>query len=1324
LTVGLPSRLSGLDLTVVAAYLVGITLFGLRFRGSKDRSLRGYFLAGRTIPWWAIGLSIVSAETSTLTIISIPGVAFAGDMGFLQVVLGYMIGRVVVALLFLPRYFQGEMMTAYQLIDRRFGHALHKVTAGLFLLTRAAAEGVRVFAVSIVVGIAIGTGDVLSIGIISALCLLYTFEGGMAAVVWTDVVQMGIYVGGTAVAMLTLGSHVSGGWGAIGAVGVAAGKFHVLHFALNLSESYTFWAGVLGGTFLTMASHGTDQLMVQRMLAARDLRESRMALLGSGVVIFVQFTLFLLIGVGLFVFYGQHPQVFASGDRIFPTFIVQQMPRGVAGLLVAAILAAAMSNLSAALNSLSSTTVVDFWMHWRPGAGDRERGLVSRSSTVFWALVLFGIAVYSVGVGGKGHVVEIGLSIASVAYGALLGVFLLGTVNGRATQAGAIVGMVVGFFLNVLMWQHPAPIKVGMVTIPHVAFTWYVLIGSVVTFAVGSLASLVVGRRGRVAAGTVVLLVLLVGGARLGLAQGGAVGGAARSGSADAAEFSGVDRVIGEAIAAGKLPGAVLVVGHGGRVVYERVYGSRAVEPAVEAMTTDTIFDMASLTKCLVTATAVMQLEEQGKVGLDAPVMQYLPEFGVNGKGGVTVRELLTHFSGLPPDVPLADAWSGPAEGVRRAMESGLERAPGTAFQYSDINFITLGVLVERLSGERLEEYAARHIFGPMGMTETRYLPPADWKGRIAPTAHNDDKPMADDRLLRGEVHDPTTRRMGGVAGHAGVFSTARDVSVFAQALLDRLAGRPSVFPLRRETLERMTSPQQPGHLASDLDQPAAGGAGVYPSRKGREVRGLGWDVDSSFSRPRGEVFPVGSFGHTGFTGTSLWMDPGSDTYVLLLANAIHPRGRAPISRVRGEVATAVGRALGLGGSGLGLEGSGAVGTAPVLTGIDVLERTRFAALKDAAARHGGRLRMGLLTNQTGVDTAGRRTADVLAKDAAAAAPGVELRSLFSPEHGIAGTRDSTAIGSSVDGATGLPVISLYGPKDADRRPKMEDLKKLDAVVVDLQDAGVRFYTYEAVLGYFVEACAKAGVELVVLDRPAMDGGVAVQGPVSDAGVESYLDYMPMPVRHGMTMGELAGYYNGEKGLGARLTVVRMEAWRRAEFFDETGIAWVNPSPNLQTARAAVVYPGMAFLEFTNVSVGRGSATPFEVFGAGWMRGEEVAAYLNGRGIAGVRFEATRFAVAEDENRYPAHGQTIEGVRVVVTDRLGLDSPEMGLELVAALRRLYPERFEWERASRLILHHETIEALKRGEDARAIAAGWKTGLEAFGTRRARYLLYP
>src|SRR3984885_11291666 len=619
LAAALPTRLHPLDLVLIVLYLVGITLFGLRFRSSKEpnaRSLRSYFLADKSIPWWAIALSIVSAETSTLTIISIPGVAFAGDFGFLQIVIGYMLGRVVVALIFLPKYFQGEMLTAYQLIDRRFGHTLHKVTAGLFLLTRAAAEGVRVFAVSIVVGITIGTRDVLSIAIISALTLLYTFEGGMTAVIWTDVVQMAIYIGGTFVAIYTLGTHVPGGWSQIHEVAAAAGKFHLFHFALNLSESYTFWAGVLGGTFLTMASHGTDQLMVQRMLAARNLRESRVALLASGGVIFLQFTLFLLIGAGLYVFYGLHPAAFTSADRIFPTFIVREMPVGVAGLLVAAILAAAMSNLSAALNSLSSTTVVDFYMRVHPQADDRERMMISRASTVAWAFILFAVAVYSVFAGGKGHWVEVGLSIASVAYGALLGVFLLGTLSRYATQTGAILGMICGFGLNLLLWLNPAPIKIGPITIPHIAFTWYVLIGSIVTFVIGSAAGFLFTsdsiKRGQQRAVAKVAIVLLF--AAPFLAASREVAAETQAASHDNYDFSAVSTLLDQGINAKKLPGAVVLVDHEGKTVFEKAYGNRALEPAVEPMTIDTVFDMASLTKCLVTATAVMQLYEAHKL--------------------------------------------------------------------------------------------------------------------------------------------------------------------------------------------------------------------------------------------------------------------------------------------------------------------------------------------------------------------------------------------------------------------------------------------------------------------------------------------------------------------------------------------------------------------------------------------------------------------------------------------------------------------------------------------------------------------------------------
>src|SRR5579875_2558081 len=775
-------RLGTTDLAIIAAYLIAITLFGLRFRArnKEDRSLKGYFLAGNTIPWWAIALSVVSAETSTLTIISIPGVAFSGNFGFLQVVLGYLLGRVVVAGLLLPRYFAGEMLTAYQLIDRRFGPVLHKVTAGLFLLTRAAAEGVRVFAVSIVVSIAVGTGDILSIGIITALTLLYIFEGGLAAVIWTDVVQMAIYVGGTVVALISLGHHIPGGWSTIVHTAGAAGKFQTFNFALNLTQSYTFWAGLLGGTFLTMASHGTDQLMVQRLLAARNLRDSQLALLSSGVVIFAQFAFFLLIGAGLWVFYGAHgAAAFRSNDYIFPTFIAREMPVGVAGLLIAAILAAAMSNLSAALNSLSSTTVVDFYIRARPEATDRERTLIAKSSTVLWAFVLFAIAIVSLHNGGKGHVVEIGLSIAAVAYGCLLGVFLLGTLTSFATEWGAITGMLCGFVLNVWLWQGNFPVRLGPLTVPHIAFTWYVLIGAIVTFVIGSLASVVLRRAPiprRASATSLLVLLSLIGPFCLSSRsaaersvflpappQTSAPSQAPQAtGSEDpihkrtaapppdpntlpvppmkvapepAAAFSQVSQLITDAIAHHQLPGAVVVIGHGGEVVFHHAYGDRklAGEPGLdgkaspaEPMTEDTVFDMASLTKVIVTTTAIGILYDEGKLDFDTPVEHFLPDFNPThdpDRSKVTLRLLLTHFSGGAPDINLKDPWGlatpDKAEGLHRALTNPLATTPGTKFVYSDINFILLGAVVEKLSGETLDDYASAHIFKPLGMTSS-----------------------------------------------------------------------------------------------------------------------------------------------------------------------------------------------------------------------------------------------------------------------------------------------------------------------------------------------------------------------------------------------------------------------------------------------------------------------------------------------------------------------------------------------------------------------------------------------------------------------------
>jgi solute:Na+ symporter, SSS family len=471
--------LNKLDLAIIALYLAGITLFGLRFR-RKQRSLRDYFLAGRDIPWWAIALSIVAAETSTLTIISIPGLAYDTNFTFLQVIMGYVVGRVVISFVLLPHYFRGDLYTAYELIERRFGRGLRSLTAGLFLLTRAAAEGVRVYAVSIVVSIALGAGQVASIAIITALTVIYTFEGGLAAVIWTDVVQTAIYVGGTLVGLVTILHLVPGGWPAIHAAAAGAGKLQLFDFRPNFLIPYTFWAGLIGGTFFTTASHGTDQLIVQRLLAARGEKQSMAALLSSGFAVFLQFALFLTVGIMLWAYYRVPSAMFGKPDRIYPTFIVTRMPHGISGLLIAAILAAAMSNLSAALNSLSSSVIMDFYARLQPQADEKTKMRLSRLATLAWALVLFALAW--IALHKVGRVVEVGLQIASVAYGALLGVFLLGVLTRRANQTGAMSGMACGFTMELYLWLGT-----------RVPWTWWVMIGTAVTFAVGWIVSVFVG---------------------------------------------------------------------------------------------------------------------------------------------------------------------------------------------------------------------------------------------------------------------------------------------------------------------------------------------------------------------------------------------------------------------------------------------------------------------------------------------------------------------------------------------------------------------------------------------------------------------------------------------------------------------------------------------------------------------------------------------------------------------------------------------------------------------------------------------------------------
>jgi uncharacterized protein YbbC (DUF1343 family)/CubicO group peptidase (beta-lactamase class C family) len=759
---------------------------------------------------------------------------------------------------------------------------------------------------------------------------------------------------------------------------------------------------------------------------------------------------------------------------------------------------------------------------------------------------------------------------------------------------------------------------------------------------------------------------------------------------ANAPSLAALDSIVQTAIQNHEIPGAVLLVGHDGRTVYRKAFGDRSLEPTRSAMTVDTIFDLASLTKVIATNTAVMQLAEQGKIRFNDPVSKYIPEFAQNGKVDITVRDLLTHYSGLPPDLDLSHPWSGKETAYSMAFTETPISPPELRFVYSDINFIVLGALVERVSGMPLDIYCQQKIFSPLGMANTRFLPPATWLAKIAPTEYDERGQM-----LHGVVHDPTVRRMGGVGGQAGLFSTADDLAKFAQALLDKAT---ILSPL---TVEKMTTPQQPPNAST--------------------LRGFGWDIDSPFSSNRGELLPVGSFGHTGFTGTSLWIDPTTRTYIILLTNAVHPRGKGLAVSLRSKVATAVAAGLSLTvpeqealhlktvtGYNEAMISQHHVGdrNGSVLTGIDVLESQSFAPLRGK--------RIGILTNQTGIDSKGMRTIDVLAH-----APGVQLTAIFSPEHGVTGSLDTTKIGNSRDAATGVAVYSVYGSMDESRRPSLDVLKQLDSIVIDLQDAGVRFYTYETSLGYFLESAAKAGISIVVLDRPNPITGAFVQGPMSQPGRENFTNYGPIPVRHGMTLGELAQMFNAEHNIHAKLTVIPMQGWMRGDWFDETSVEWTNPSPNLRSLSEATLYPGVALIEGTNISVGRGTDTPFELLGAPWINARELAGYLNGRQIPGVRFIPVTFMPASSNYA----DQACHGVNLVLTNREFLDAPELGIELASALLKLYPQQFHVEKMTDILANPAVYDALTHGEDPHRIALDWQDDLANFARVRERYLIY-
>ncbi|HZP22833.1 MAG TPA: serine hydrolase [Terriglobales bacterium] len=770
---------------------------------------------------------------------------------------------------------------------------------------------------------------------------------------------------------------------------------------------------------------------------------------------------------------------------------------------------------------------------------------------------------------------------------------------------------------------------------------------------------------------------------------------AAAPSAGDQARFAVLDKVMQDAIAGGSTPGAVLLVGHNGAFVYRRAFGHLTTAANAEPMTPDTVFDLGALTEVVATTTCVMRLEQLGQIKLNDPVAKYLPDFGQNGKQDITIRMLLTHYSGLPADLDLKESWNGTEEGYSRVNAAKLVNAPGSTFVYSDVGFVVLGELVQKVSGMPLDQYAQTYIFGPLGMTNTRFNPPPAWLSRIAPTQRDEHTGIT----VRGAVHDPTARQMNGVAGNAGLFSTADDLAKFAQAMLS--GGGGVLSPL---SVEKMTTPQQPANLPN--------------------VRGLGWDIDSPFSSNRGELLPVGSFGHTGYTGTSLWIDPTSNTYIILLTNSLQLKTGSVLS-LRTEVATAVAAALQLEPSqqekmrlaritGYNETQAAArrllVRNGKVLNGIDVLEERQFEPLKIPNV---SRPRIGLLTNQTGIDGKGRRTIDVLA-----GAPGMQLAAIFAPEHGLLGNDSNPAAGNK-DGATGVPVYNVWGDTDAKRRPSPELLHNIDTLVIDLQDTGTRLSSYEATLGYFLEAAARLKKPIVVLDRPNPLTGAYVQGPISDAAPEGTNNYYPLPVRHGMTLGELAKLFNEEKHLDADLTVVPMRGWLRGDWFDSTGALWVGLAPEIRNLDEAMLYPAVALVEGTNISVGRGTEMPFQLIGSPYFLPKELAAYLNARNIGGVRFVPVSFTPGAG----PFARRECFGVNILVTNRELLDAPQLGLELAAALHKLYPLGYELGHMNPPLASKATFAALQAGEDPNRIQEDGRDKLEQFMLVRAKYLLY-
>jgi uncharacterized protein YbbC (DUF1343 family)/CubicO group peptidase (beta-lactamase class C family) len=833
----------------------------------------------------------------------------------------------------------------------------------------------------------------------------------------------------------------------------------------------------------------------------------------------------------------------------------------------------------------------------------------------------------------------------------------------------------------------------------------------------------------------------------------------------NAAKLASIEQLVNADIADKKLPGAVVIVGHRGKIVYRKAFGNRALVPKVEPMTVDTIFDVASLTKPVATATSIMILVEQGKLRLSDTIGMYIPDIDDPQSKRVTIQHLLTHTSGYAPDFDLKEKWTG-REGMLAALKKEkLRTPPGTKFVYSDIGFIVLGEIVSRVAVQLPRKFTGTPINAYEDLVLTHLSPVFDSsrfrplesdsaeatividvrRGRIAPTENirgqrsylgstfeGDDKTGGE--ILRGQVHDPTSFRMGGVAGHAGLFSTADDLARYCQMILNGGVVPNAERGMRnaesaRNPQSEIRNPQSRRILSA---QTIARMTAPYVVSEDGATRGLGWDMNTSFSQNRGELFPLGSFGHTGFTGTGLWIDRVSQTFVVFMSNRVHPDGKGDVGPLRAKVATVVASAIEdtpieayrlaeatyqsqvaaqIPRFKAQVEAANRTNSAIrnpqsaiVYNGIDVLEKTNF---KDLDGK-----RIGLVTNHTGRNFAGKPTIDVLFE-----AKNVKLVSLFAPEHGIRGELDTEKIDDTKDEKTGLPVYSLY--KHGMRRPKPDQLKDLDAIVYDIQDIGARFYTYTATLKNVMEEASKLGKPIYVLDRPNPINGNSVEGSLAEEDKLSFIAAHTIPVRYGLTIGELGQLMNAERKIGADLQVIKMENWSRSMWFDETGQTWVNPSPNMRSLNEATLYPGIGLLEVTNVSVGRGTDTPFEIVGAPWLDGQRLAKYLNERNLKGVRFVPVRFkpnaSVFKDEQ--------VSGINIIVTDRNAFASVQTGIEIAVALRKLYPTEWQVDRYARLLVNATFLDMVKRGETPETIERAWQKDREDFERRRAPYLLY-